>query len=471
MQITTLAPTARPGLLLKRQPLVAEPTTASAALAAEATPEQHYDRAWQRITRACQTERFADLTSAAREVLPHRGPGSNGHSLMSVLAEAAPVPIAAPGEERLWMLQRLDGELMAVLRMRDGGEVANAPHPNESRWWIRDGQFVLGTPQHQAATVFKLGATRPNGQRVMVGLFMDGKTVHVLTEVDCAYSRLRMIDRELIGAASGLLEFDQLRPVQMPPVPAVILAAQRTGSHLLLNLLNSSGRAFFDSELLDEKHILVFGEELRHEDAGLLYFMREHDPVRFIKTMLTRSHHVDGRLLGDMAVRGFKLFAKHSRVAWDWVLEEEQMRVIHLYRANLLAEYSSLLVAYAEGHWVGGPKELSTRQIHFDERRFLTFFETKQHYLGSVRERLAARPGPSMEIEYSDFSRQRINEVLSFLHESPQEAGDLNALGLKRQLGERVISRFTNPDDVRRCLEKLGKESWADVERRAVDVL
>ena len=135
----------------------------------------------------------------------------------------------------------------------------------------------------------------------------------------------------------------------------MLLAAPRTGSHLLLNLLNSSGRVFFDAELMNLVTISVFGENLKPEEAGALYALRANDPVSFLKVMLSRSHHTDARRLDDVAVRGFKLFPHQSHDAFDWVLGEPSMRVVHLYRENLLAEYSSLLVAYAEGHWVGGP--------------------------------------------------------------------------------------------------------------------
>jgi LPS sulfotransferase NodH len=461
MNIATAHPATRAGLAPRR--VVPVSPTAAAMPRAEPAPDPVVEAANEAFREACVSRRLVDIVAAARLSEPQHPPGSPAQTLMRLLAGCQPAPIAAPGEETLWMLQRIDGTLVSVVRLRDGGRVGHATHANESHWRIGDGHLVFGTPDGRVTTAFSVGAVA-GGQRVMLGLFMDSKTVHVLSEVDCAYTRMRLLDPELIGTCSGLVDPAQLAKVVLPPVPAVILAAQRTGSHLLLNLLNSTGRVFFDAEILNEKQISVFAGNLRHEDAGLLHFVREHDPVYFAKAMMTRSHHIDGRRLDAIPVRGFKLFAKHSKTAMDWVMDEPQMRIVHLHRANLLAEYSSLLVAYAEGHWVGGPEALRRRRIDFDSGRFLRFVEMKRRYLASVRERLAARSGPSIEIEYGEFTRPRLNDVLGFLLGAPQDV-PFESLGLKRQLAERVIDRFDNPDDVRRCLDALGEPHWAGIEQ------
>lgn len=447
----------------QRPPLRAVPP---AAPRDEAAANAVIEAATEAAREACVTRRLVDIVAAARVALPEHDPVGPGRSLMEFLSHASPAPIEAPDENTLWLLQRFDGSLVGLVRLREGGRVGGAQHPNEARWRVQGGHLLLTTPEGRPTTAFTIGATC-RGQRAMMGLFMDSQTVHVLSEVDCAYSRLRMLDPELVGLTSGLVDPAQLTPAPLPPVPAVILAAQRTGSHLLLNLLNSTGRVFFDAEILNEKQISVFGGNLRHEDAGLLHYVREHDPAHFARLMMARSHHIDGRRLDGIPVRGFKLFAKHSKKAMDWVMDEPQMRIVHLHRANLLAEYSSLLVAYADGHWVGGPESLRRRRIDFDAGRFLRFVDMKRRYIDSVRERLAQRAGPSTEIEYSEFTRARLNDVLGFLLGAPQDA-EFASLGIKRQLADRVIERFDNPDEVMRCLAALGQEGWAGVERPQV---
>jgi LPS sulfotransferase NodH len=446
-------------------PAAAAPASDRAAATDPATPSAVADAA----RAACLTRDLEPLAAAAGRAVPLHAPNTPAATLLALLAGARPAALPAPAEETTWLLQRIDGSLVAIVRLRANGEVAHATHANESRWTHRDGKLVLADAGGKPTTTFALAA-KSGGKAVHVGLFTDGQTVHVLSEVDCAYSRLRLLDPELVGACAGVVDPAQLAPVELPPVPAVILAAPRTGSHLLLNLLNSSGRVFFDAELFNEERISVFGHDIRHETAGMLHFVREHDPAYFARTMLTRSHHVDGRRLDGYAVRGFKLFAKHSKTALDWAFDEPRMRIVHLHRANLLAEYSSLLVAYADGHWVGGPASLKTRRVAFDATRFMRFVDMKRHYLAHVRERLARRAGPSIEIEYADFSRRRVNEVLAFLLDAPQDL-HFDALGLKRQLAGRVIDRFENPGDVLRALRAMNCEDWAEAEGQDVAAL
>ena len=140
------------------------------------------------------------------------------------------------------------------------------------------------------------------------------------------------------------------------------------------------------------------------------------------------------------------------------------MRIVHLHRANLLAEYSSALVAYAEGHWVGGPAELKTRRLPFQRQRFLDFVALKQRYLEHLRERLATRGSDFVEIEYSEIAHASVNRVLSFLHGAPSNVG-LSTLGIERQLNATVVERFDDGDAVRRCLDELGHPAWAGVEQ------
>jgi LPS sulfotransferase NodH len=468
MQFATLAPTPRPGAMRMRSAAATEPEMAAAG--PPATPGQRLEAANERIRDACVARRFADAAQAARAALPHCEAGSVRESLMRLLAQARPGAVDAPGEDRLWMLQRLDGTMVALVRLRDNGEVANGAHANESRWTLRDGHLLLCAPNGQPTTAFTLGG-RHQGRRVFAGLFMDSLTVHVLTEVDCAYSQLRSLDPELTGAFASLFAPDQLATPPLPAQPAVLLAAPRTGSHLLLNLLNSSGRVFFDAELLNPVQISMFGHNVRPEEAGALYSLRANDPVHFLKVMLARSHHSDGRLLDGVPVRGFKLFPQQSERALAWVLAEPAMRIVHLHRANLLAEFSSLLVAYAGGHWVGGPSTLKARRIAFDDQRFLRFVEMKRRALGRLRERLAVRGGDVAEIEYSAFSHTSLNQLLSFLLRGQPSDVAMSALGLQQQLNECVIDRFDNPADVHRCLAAIGHEDWAGIERPAVDGL
>lgn len=424
------------------------------------TPE----RTAEHVLRACRDGHFDLAVTAAAAALPNAVPNTPLATLLRDLAQAQRAAAVRPSDDTLWLLRRFDGSMVAILQFRDDGSVAGRVHPNESRWTFAGGRLGFVDADGQVTTRFVLHGVS-GGKRIHIGVFKDDQIIHVLTEIDCSYARLRLLEPELVGVVAGHFRTEQLSVPPLPPKPAVILAAARTGSHLLLNMLNSSQRVFFDAELMNPAQISIFGDDIPVEGSGMLYTLRHNDPTAFTKVMMTRSHHSDGRMLDGYEVRGFKLFPQQSHRVLDWVIDEPSFRIVHLHRANLLAEYSSLLVAFAEHHWVGGPESLKQYKVKFQARRFQQFVQMKKIYLDGIRERLARRAGASIEIEYSAISHESVKGVLAMLLDEPNFDAELSALGLRQQLNENVIERFDNPDDVRRCLVDMGHESWAGVER------
>jgi LPS sulfotransferase NodH len=169
-------------------------------------------------------------------------------------------------------------------------------------------------------------------------------------------------------------------------------------------------------------------------------------------------------------VRGFKLFPHQSPQLTRWALAEPDVKIVHLWRANLLAEYSSLLLALEHGHWVGGPQNLKQQRVEFDAPRFLRFVAAKTAHLDRLREQCARREGGFVEIEYSALDRTAVERVLQHLGVEGGGA-QMSSLGLPRQGAERVIDRFADSDAVMRCLQTIGREAWAGVERATVAAL
>ena len=431
---------------------------------AAAAPPASLAAACATICRACLAEQPALASTGARAALAAAAPGTAQHDLLRELGQMRPASASPIDPSRLWILRRFDGSLIGLYRLGEGGRVGLYPHPNESRWSQAGGRLRLQDPAGRVTTDFQLQGVTPDGRSVFAGLFVDGQTLHVLSEVGCDYAQLAMLDPELATSIAGLGLADRFKDPGLPPRPAVVLAAPRTGSHLLLNLLNSTGQVFIDAEILNFGKISIFGHDLPRDRHPALDLLRGTDPVRFAKVMLARSHHADGRMLDTVAVRGFKLFPQHSPQVLDYVIDEPALRIVHLHRANLLAEYSSNLVAFERGHWVGGPAGLKQSKSPFDAGRFMRFVEMKQRYLAHIRARLAQRAGASTEIEYSAFSRASLNGLLEFLLGQAGDDASFSHLGLKQQLNATVIERFENPREVQACLRTLGHDEWAGSE-------
>lgn len=469
-------------LLTPRPPAVSSPRAGSALRIVPQTrptraarPAQSADeqRALARdiARQACLLHRLDAISDVAREALKLPEGSAAQDALWNELATLRPAPTSSlvVEEDSLWLLRRMDGSLIDTLRLRGNHLVGPNPDPNMATWRQTSEGLLLtgldGTPGLRFVLSCEQG-----GRRVLLGVNAAATNMVVLSELKCLYSRLRMIDPELTNPMAGLFPPDALVEPELPEVPVVVLAAHRTGSHLLINLLNSSGRVFIDGEILNAGKISLFGDDLPADRKDGLDMLRISDPVRFAKVMMGRSFHTDGRHLGGIAVRGFKLFPEHARNVYDWALDHPTVRIVHLYRDNLLAEFSSYLVAMRDGHWVGGPDSAQRLRILFDRDRFLRFVDMKQRYLENLRGRLASRAAPSIDIEYSQIARSSVNRVLSFLLDEPVDA-PVSALGLKQQLNERVIERFVNPDEVLACLAEIGQAQWAGVEMPEVDRL
>ena len=423
-----------------------------AELAGTQDDDLRLERAAEAIRNACRNGRLEDASAAAAAAMPSLEQDLPRASLLHSLAQAKPAPMTPPEENRLYLLRRINGAPIGLFRLRDNGQVSASGGSALSRWSMADGCIELQQGDGHAAARFMLCGDH-QGLRLYLGESQIDGTLQMLSEVRCAYSRLRMLDPELAGPFGALYDTDAMVPALLPERAMVLLATPHTGANRLLRLLNASAQGLIDGELLHPQHIGLYGGELRPDEAGSLYSMRAKDPVYFARLLMSRSHHSDGRTLNDVPLRGFTLNPAHSRPVLDWVMGERHVCVVHLVRDNLLAEFASILA--------GGADSPRRPRLHFEAARFQRFVVMKQRYLAMVRERLEARSGPWAEIETGAFTRQNIVDLMGLL--LPGGTGlALPAAALTRQRPERTLERFDNPDEVMRNLTQMGHEDWAN---------
>jgi LPS sulfotransferase NodH len=131
----------------------------------------------------------------------------------------------------------------------------------------------------------------------------------------------------------------------------VIVGVARTGSTLLLNLLNA------------QPTVIAFGELFRGDGAigwdippfltqqsSHFRRMTETLPLEFLENAVFR------RWPREIAAVGFKLFYHHARsgpqaMVWDHLRDEPGLAIIHIKRRNILEQYLSLRVAHATNVW------------------------------------------------------------------------------------------------------------------------
>jgi LPS sulfotransferase NodH len=157
----------------------------------------------------------------------------------------------------------------------------------------------------------------------------------------------------------------------------VIVGVARTGSTLLVQLLNAQPR------------VIAFGEIFRGDGAigwdtppflslqsPRLQRMQEAQPIEFLEDVIFR------RWPWEIGAVGFKLFYHHARsgrqaALWDHLRLNKDIALIHIKRRNILAQYLSLRLAHATNVWSTATQlNQTTDPLRLDPGECLRHFET-----------------------------------------------------------------------------------------------
>ena len=448
---------------------------------------------------ACQCGQLEDAAAAARIALPLAQPRTPHQALLQALAQAQPRLMQAPDENRLYLLRGPDGTLQSLLRLRDNGRISYRPQRagaaasagmragasasagmragaaasagllaiDTSRWALVHGQLVLSNSNGQTSARFALCGEQhgdspgQRGLRIYLGQAAatqeGGGPPLVLQEVLCTYARLSLLDHELVDPFFGLYDIDAMVPATLPDRAAVVLAAPHSGAAHLVAALNRCSSVLIDGELLHPHSVAPDSAVPLPPVADALLQARSKDPAWFARMMLCRSHDALGNNLAAVPVRGFTLAPQHSRAALDWAIAEPSLRIVHLARSNLLAEFADILAAQP-GSSTGG--------LAFEPERFLRYVDMQQRYLAALRERLVQRQADTVEIDASHLHPALLDELLGFLTDLPadQRHSMDAAASLVATSTAPVLDRFDDPATVLHCLASLGRPDWADAE-------
>lgn len=237
----------------------------------------------------------------------------------------------------------------------------------------------------------------------------------------------------------------------------VVLATARSGSNLLLSLLNSHPDFYFHGEVFNPQQVKTFRRsELLTDLIGVdPTELRNRDPVKFIRTVfeLSPTH---------LATVGFKLFLMHDPAVRGAVMRDESIKLVLLDRPNRLASYSSMLIGKETGVWwvkrsEGGGGRSGGARVKFDPQEFDLYCESLDTSYNFARASLAKR-GNYFELGYENLSDPSVlGGLVDFLggRRSHEMVADL-----ERQNPGPLLQRFQNPDVVIGHLAKMGREAW-----------
>lgn len=233
----------------------------------------------------------------------------------------------------------------------------------------------------------------------------------------------------------------------------VILSYPRTGSNLLIAILNTAQDVWCLHEIFHEREIYLYGDYRPHH-FGVDMELRDRDPFLFLNLVFFHAYAFSP----EITCVGFKIFHHHRKDFLETVLEREDLKKVLLRRENKLASYSSEQIALLSNVWFirsGEEKVSPPQKLRFNRDHFTMYL----HEIEEYENYLLKRFGKEMfVIEYNEIKTEnKIRELLSFIgSEKEAEIGDY----LLKQNPPLILERFENPDEVIRYLKEIGKEDW-----------
>lgn len=229
----------------------------------------------------------------------------------------------------------------------------------------------------------------------------------------------------------------------------VIVGVARTGSTVLISLLNAHSRA------------VCFGEIFRSPDAigwDVRPFAGAPDPAQLARyradPVAFMQREVYRRWPPRIRAAGFKIFCYHAREApfaavWDALAAQRDIAVIHVKRRNRLAQLVSLRRAHLTNMWSStSPGAARAPRLRLDPDACARHFAETERM---EREADALFAGhPLLQVAYEDLDADQAGEmarVFDFLG-LPRERV---ATPLARQRGDRLETAVENHEELRRA--------------------
>lgn len=242
----------------------------------------------------------------------------------------------------------------------------------------------------------------------------------------------------------------------------LILTEQRSGSTMLVHILREHPR------------VRCFGELMRKTPAWMK--LKGYKGQLRILEKLDRKWRKDRyRMAHAEAFRdtvyatepgydwhGFKLHLGQNDGYVERSVGRPEEKLILLRRENLLAQFSSELIARATGQGNANTStgEVKKAKVRFVARDFDKHVKQSDGRWSRVTEGIRAAGRDSVYLTYLDaVSGDGVGRALDYL--GLEAASGLESNTLKRNTS-RIVDRFTNPDEVMAHLERIGRADWAE---------
>jgi hypothetical protein len=213
----------------------------------------------------------------------------------------------------------------------------------------------------------------------------------------------------------------------------------------------------FNSAIFHEKKVWVHWPkaDMTAESLAELTALRKNDPDAFLERIFESNY-------GRSAV-GFKMFSHHDRDAMAKILANASIRKVVLYRRNVLANFSSRLIARAIGEYTFKANDLRPPRplVHFDSGEFIAFHDKYVGFYRYIIDSLAANHQVFHPLAYEDINDLGfLSNLILFLGADPKAAKFQSSV--VKQNPSNIASRFSNRAEVEQFCHSNGFAHWLE---------
>lgn len=204
----------------------------------------------------------------------------------------------------------------------------------------------------------------------------------------------------------------------------VLVSAPRCGSNHVMDMFRSDPRIAAYPELFVRRGAPIYwpSRVRPHFEALNALALRDRDPIRFLDEVVFGPSQPQP---GVEAV-GFKIFYDHAAdhgwsCVWDYI-KSNDLRIIHLRRADILKSLVSLRLAQSSGAWTSMDRRAGREEIvMLQPRECVDYFERIEGYWRSFDSRFAANPVTHVEYDcLCRFRRKEMSRLQRFLGLEPR---------------------------------------------------
>ena len=241
-----------------------------------------------------------------------------------------------------------------------------------------------------------------------------------------------------------------------------ILAIARSGSSYLTSALGSHPDVCMHGEIMHENASWHIRECARKQ---LDLSIRKEDPIKFVNEIYNFDE-------GKKAV-GFKIWKHQSLEAVKYIIENKDIKKIVLERKNLLASFSSRLIAEQTNVWnltvnQNANIKYDTPKLNFPERRFVKYVEDSLDVYEFYKHGIKSEQQEYLLVDYQE---NIMNEDIDFVFNYLGIGTKFDFVDKKIKLNKQsnLLDRFVPEDHQKiiQCLENIEKKDWISENRYA----